>query len=157
MAISCFVAGGGSWPGPFSALTRRAAKVAWKGESDRITHADARSPADNLRANDRSSFFHSKGGLVSVQPEDGKVLWRYTFSLSNFDGSFARCGGRTSSTAPRRMALGRVLPRITKEGEQWKSHGTLAQNPVTRFAITGARRVLSRTATFYGVFGSKQF
>jgi outer membrane protein assembly factor BamB len=71
-------AGGG--PGEaLLGLNKENGQVIWKGEDDKITHA---SPILTTILGTRQAIFFTQKGLVAVQPQDGKVLWRHPFRFS---------------------------------------------------------------------------
>lgn len=75
-----FVAGGG--PGQaLMGVNKLTGAVVWKGEDDKMTHATPTLATIHGR---RQIVFFTQKGLVSVAPQDGKVLWRhpYRFNVS---------------------------------------------------------------------------
>lgn len=58
------------------AFDKKTGKVAWKGQSDKPTHA---SPIPATIAGTRQIIFFTTSGLVAVKPESGQVLWRQAF------------------------------------------------------------------------------
>ncbi len=60
-------------------LNKMDGSVAWKGESDPMTHA---SPVVATILGVRQVIFFTQKGLVSAEAKTGKVLWRYPFRYS---------------------------------------------------------------------------
>ena len=61
------------------ALHKQDGSVAWKGQNDAMTQA---SPIHTTIAGVPQVVFLAQSGLVSVAPETGGVLWRYSFPYS---------------------------------------------------------------------------
>ena len=59
-------------------------KLAWKGEDDLPTHA---SPVPATIHGQRQIIFFTQQGLVSVRPDNGKVLWRQPFPFKTSTAS----------------------------------------------------------------------
>ena len=57
-------------------LNKDTGKVVWKGEDDKMTHA---TPILADIHGVHQAIFFTQTGLVAVQPQDGKVLWRAPF------------------------------------------------------------------------------
>jgi outer membrane protein assembly factor BamB len=73
-----FVAGGG--PGQaLLAFHKDDGRLAWKAEDDLITHA---TPVATTLHDVRQVIFFTQQGLVSVQADNGSVLWRYPFPFN---------------------------------------------------------------------------
>jgi len=70
-----FVGGGG--PGEsLLAFDRSTGHLAWKAHDERITHA---TPIVATFLGQRQIVFFTQSGLVAVQPQDGKLLWKHRF------------------------------------------------------------------------------
>jgi outer membrane protein assembly factor BamB len=61
------------------AFAKKSGELVWKGQDDKMTHA---TPIVATILGVRQIVFFAQSGLVSVQPEDGAVLWRYKFPYS---------------------------------------------------------------------------
>jgi outer membrane protein assembly factor BamB len=70
-----FVGGGGSGQA-FIAFDKNSGEVAWKGQTERITHA---SPVPATIGGVRQIIFFVESGLVSMSADVGAELWRYKF------------------------------------------------------------------------------
>ncbi|MGZ8938103.1 MAG: outer membrane protein assembly factor BamB family protein [Limisphaerales bacterium] len=84
-----FVAGGGSGQSLLG-INKNNGQVVWKGESDKITHA---TPVPATIHGVRQIIFFTQKGLVSVQPQDGKVLWRHKHGYSTSTAASPVVGG----------------------------------------------------------------
>ena len=70
-----YMAGGGRKQA-LLAFHKNDGKLAWKGESDLMTHA---TPIVAEVLGTRQVIFFTQEGLVAVTPDEGDVLWRYEF------------------------------------------------------------------------------
>lgn len=144
-----FVAGGGEGQALLG-LDVATGKTVWKGQDDKMTHA---SPVVAEIHGRKQVVFFTQTGLVSVQPEDGKVLWRqaYPFKVSTaaspiVAGDIVYCSAG--------YGVGAGAYRIAKQGEAWTS------TELWRFP----NKLESHWSTpvyanghLYGIFGSKQY
>jgi len=73
-----FVAGGGSGEALLG-IKKGDGHVAWKSESDKMTHA---TPVPATIHGVRQIIFFTQKGLVSVKPESGAVLWRHNYRFN---------------------------------------------------------------------------
>ena len=145
-----FVAGGG--PGQaLLGIDKESGKVVWKGESDKITHA---TPIAATILDKRQIIFFTQSGLVSVQPNDGKVLWRYNFPYRTSTAASPVVAGDIVYCSAA-YGVGAGAARISKEGGQWKAT-ELWRKPGNALCNHWSTPV-ARDGYIYGVFGSKQF
>lgn len=73
-----FVCGGG--PGQsMLALDKKTGKVVWKAQDEMTTHA---TPTIATIHGVKQVIFFCQSGLVSVDPKDGKLLWKFPFSYN---------------------------------------------------------------------------
>ena len=70
-----FVGGGGAGQSAL-ALNKKTGAVVWKALDETITHA---MPVATTILGQRQIIFFMVSGLVSLEPKDGKVLWRFPF------------------------------------------------------------------------------
>lgn len=73
-----FVAGGGSEEALLG-INKNNGQVAWKAESDKMTHA---TPVPATIHGVRQIIFFTQKGLVSVRPDSGAVLWRHNYRFN---------------------------------------------------------------------------
>jgi len=66
------------------ALRKQDGGEAWKGQNDAMTQS---TPVAATVAGVRQVIFLAQSGLVSVNPANGSVLWRYSFSYSTSTGA----------------------------------------------------------------------
>jgi outer membrane protein assembly factor BamB len=144
-----FVAGGG--PGEaLLGFDKKTGKVIWKGQSDQMTHA---TPIAATILGKRQIIFFTQTGLVSVQPEDGKPLWRYNFRYSTSTAaSPIAAGDIVYCSAGYDVGSGAV--RISKDGNKWKAEEIwrVTGNSICNHWSTP----VYRDGYLYGMFGFKQ-
>jgi outer membrane protein assembly factor BamB len=61
------------------ALNAADGSLAWRSQTDKMTHS---TPVAATILETRQIIFHTQTGLVSVRPENGNLLWRYSISYS---------------------------------------------------------------------------
>jgi outer membrane protein assembly factor BamB len=120
----------------------------WKGQNDTMTQA---SPIAATMAGQRQIIFLTKPGLVSVIPETGAVLWRYSFSYSTSTGASPVAGGdMVYCSAAYGVGAGAV--RISGSGTQltakeaWRSRGDKMNHWATPIHHQGY---------LYGIYGQE--
>ena len=145
-----FVAGGG--PGQaLLGFNKQNGKVVWKGENDRMTHA---SPVAATILGKRQIIFLTQTGAVSVQPEDGKVLWRYKFPYRTSTAASPVVAGDIVYCSAA-YGVGAGAARISKEGDQWKA--TELWRKAGNAFCNHWSTPLAREGFIYGLFGSKEY
>lgn len=142
------VAGGGPEQ-TILAFDKVTGEVVWKALNEKVTHATA-TPATILGVRQTVFFFQS--GLVSVDPQDGKVLWRYAFPFSvSTAASPVVAGDIVYCSAGYGVGAGAV--KISKAGEKfeateiWRTKGTNINHWSTPIVKDGY---------IYGLFGFKE-
>ena len=73
-----YVAGGGAGQS-ILAFNKQTGAVAWKAHDEKITHS---TPVAATIHGVRQVIFFCQSGLVSVDPKDGKLLWKHTFKFA---------------------------------------------------------------------------
>ncbi len=73
-----FVGGGGVGQA-FLGIDKTDGRVVWKAHDDKITHA---TPVPATIAGVRQIIFFTQKGLLSLAPDSGKELWRYSFRFN---------------------------------------------------------------------------
>ena len=107
-----FVNGNGSGQ-TLLALRTTDGSLVWKGHNDKMTQA---TPVAATILGVRQIIFFAQSGLVSVAPQTGAVLWRYTFRYSTATGaSPVVAGDIVYCSAGYGVGAGAV--RITKAGD----------------------------------------
>lgn len=113
---SVFVAGGGP-DQSLLAINKKDGSVVWKGFDEKMTHATC-VPA--TIHGQRQVIFFVQSGLVSVEPNTGKELWRYahpykvsTAASPVVSGDIVYCSSG--------YGVGGGAARISKEGSSWKA------------------------------------
>jgi outer membrane protein assembly factor BamB len=126
-------------------------KVAWKGESDKMTHA---SPIAATILGTRQAIFLTQKGLVSVEPHSGKVLWRHPFKFNvstaaspvvENDIVYCSAGYGVGSTAIRLSKTGDSF----KAEELWRVTGDKIANHWSTPVV--------KDGYLYGMFQFKQY
>ncbi len=111
-----FVAGGGAGQA-LLAFQKKDGKVAWKNESDSMTHA---TPIAATILGQKQIIFFTQQGLVSAAAENGNVLWRYKFPyVTSTAASPVVCGDIVYCSAGYGVGAGAV--KIKKEGSQFSA------------------------------------
>jgi outer membrane protein assembly factor BamB len=146
-----FVAGGG--PGQsLLAFNKNNGQLAWKGQDDKMTHA---TPIATTILDKRQIIFFTQSGLVSVTPESGEVLWRYTFPYKVSTAASPVVAGQIVYCAAG-YGVGAGAVKVTKSGdsfsakELWRSTGN---QPVANHWSTP----VYRDGHLYGMFSFKEY
>ena len=134
----------------FLAFNKKDGKLAWKGGSDKPTHA---SPVPATILGVRQVIFFTQSGLVSVSTQDGKILWRHPFPYTTSTASdpivwndIVYCSAG--------YGVGGGACQITKTGndfsakELWRHKGGTVNHWTTPVGKDGY---------LYGIFGFKDF
>lgn len=124
-----FVAGGGEGQALLG-INKVDGHVVWKGENDRMTHA---TPVPASIHGVRQVVFYTQKGLVAVQPNDGKVLWRHPmrYNVSTAASPIIKDDIVYCSAG---YGVGALAVQITKQGstfaakELWRSTGNKLAN-----------------------------
>lgn len=146
-----FVAGGG--PGQsVLALNKNTGEVVWKAHDELITHA---TPVVATILGERQIIFFLQKGLVSVAPEDGKILWRFPFRYNvSTAASPVVCGDIVYCSAG--YGVGGGACKITREGDAFKA--------TELYKIPGDKQIANHWSTpvyrdghLYGMFSFKKY
>lgn len=145
-----FVAGGGSGQALLG-INKNDGKVVWKGQNDTMTHA---TPIAATILGQRQIVFFTQKGLVSVQPADGKLLWRYNFPFSTSTAASPIAAGDVVYCSAG-YGVGAGAARISKEGNEWKAAEIwrLTGNNICNHWSTPVHR----NGYLYGMFSFKQY
>jgi len=111
-----FMAGGGQGQSLLG-INKTSGKVVWKGQDEKMTHA---TPIAATILGKRQIIFFTQRGLISVQPSDGQLLWRYQFPYSTSTAASPIAAGDIVYCSAG-YGVGSGAARITKEGDQWKA------------------------------------
>jgi len=111
------VAGGGP-DQTFLAFDKNTGKVAWRKESDLITHA---TPTPATIGGMRQLIFFTKSGLVSLEAKSGNVLWRFAVPSSRPVGASPVVGGDIVYCSAG-YGLGAAACRVTNISGQFSAH-----------------------------------
>lgn len=124
--------------------------LVWKGQSDKMTHA---TPIAATILGQRQVIFFTQSGLVSVVPENGRVLWRYAFPYSVSTAASPVAGGDiVFCSAGYNVGAGAV--RISREGDGFKAT-ELWRKP--KELMNHWSTSVYRDGHLYGLFGFKQY
>jgi outer membrane protein assembly factor BamB len=108
------VAGGGAGE-TYLAFDKNSGKLLWKSGTDKITHA---SPTPATIHGQRQIVFFMQSGLVSIDPETGKELWRQKFSFKTSTAASPVIGGDiVYCSAGYNVGAGAF--RVEKSGDKW--------------------------------------
>jgi len=134
----------------FLAFNKKDGKLAWKGGSDKPTHA---SPVPATILGVRQVIFFTQSGLVSAAVKDGKILWRHPFPFTTSTASdpivwndMVYCSAG--------YGVGGGACKITKTAngfsatELWRHKGETVNHWTTPVCKDGY---------IYGIFGFKDF
>jgi outer membrane protein assembly factor BamB len=111
-----FVGGGG--PGEsLLAFDKATGKVAWKAYDEKITHA---TPTAATILGQRQVIFFTQSGLVSVNPTDGKLLWKHPFKYQTSTAASPVVGEDIVYCAAG-YGVGATAVKISKEGSAFKA------------------------------------
>ena len=111
-----YMAGGG--PGEsIVAINPKDGAVVWKAFDEMMTHA---TPVATTILGQRQIIFFLQSGLLAVEPETGKELWRYAFEYkTSTAASPVVSGDIVYCSAGYGVGAGAV--RVAKEGDTWKA------------------------------------
>jgi outer membrane protein assembly factor BamB len=145
-----FMAGGGAGQALLG-IDKNTGKTIWKAEDDKMTHA---TPVMATIHGVRQVVFFTQKGLVSLEPESGKLLWRYPFQYSTstaaspvIAGDIAYCSAGYN--------VGSGAARITKNGdtfeakEIWRTKGNKNANHWST--------PVEKDGYLYGMFSFKEY
>ncbi len=106
---------GGGQDQSLLAFNKKTGALAWKGQSDGMTHA---TPTPVTMFGTRQVIFRTDQGLVSVVPTSGEVLWRYTFPHRVSSASSPIVGGDMVYISSA-YGMGSGVAKIGKDGDKW--------------------------------------
>jgi outer membrane protein assembly factor BamB len=113
------VAGGGPNQ-TFLAFNKDTGALAWKAGNEKVTHATA-TPATIHGV--RQVIFFVQSGLVSIEPQTGKELWRFAFPFNVSSASSPIVGGENGDIVYCAAAynMGSGACKVTKDGDAFKA------------------------------------
>lgn len=146
-----FAAGGG--PGEsLLAFDKNTGRVVWKGQDEMMTHA---TPVVATILGQRQVIFFVQKGLVSVEPKEGKVLWRFPFRYSTstaaspvVDGKIVYCSAG--------YGVGGGACEISREGEHFTAT-KLWEIPGNKEVANHWSTPVAKDGYLYGMFSFKKF
>jgi len=134
------------------AFNKSDGSIAWKGESDVMTHA---TPIVAEIRGQRQVIFFTQEGLVSLVPDTGEVLWRQDFPYKTstaaspvVSGSMVYCSAG--------YGVGAAVYLISKTGDKWSSEEmwfSRGNKPIVNHWSTPVQR----NGFLYGMFGFKDY
>ena len=144
------LAGGGKGQA-LMGLDKKSGAVKWKGEDDAMTHA---TPVIADILGTHQCIFFTQSGLVSVEPQSGKVLWRapYKFAVSTAASPVVYEDIVYCSAG---YGVGAGAFKITKEGsgfkatELWRKEGNELANHWSTPVV--------KDGYLYGMFSFKEY
>ncbi len=146
-----FVGGGG--PGEsLLAFEKDTGKVAWKSHDEKITHA---TPIVATLLGTKQIIFFTQSGLVSVNPADGKLLWKHPFKYSVSTAASPVVGGDIVYCAAG-YGVGATAVKVSREGGDWKATElwrTAGNQPVANHWSTP----VYFQGHLYGMFSFKEY
>jgi outer membrane protein assembly factor BamB len=111
-----FIGGGG--PGEsLIAFDKATGRVAWKALDEKITHA---TPIAATILGQRQVIFFVQSGLVSMNPTDGKLLWKHPFAYRTSTAASPVVGEDIVYCAAG-YGVGATAVKISKDGGQFKA------------------------------------
>lgn len=125
-----FACGGGGNEQSLLAFNKKTGSLVWKAENDKLTHA---TPVPATILGTRQVIYLTQSGLVSVVPESGKVLWRYSFPYKTSTASSPIVAGEIVYCAAA-YGVGAGACKVFKTdagftaGEIWRVAGGEMQN-----------------------------
>ncbi len=144
---------GGGGPGEsLLALDQATGQPVWKAHDEKITHA---TPVAATILGQRQIIFFMQSGLVSLNPADGKLLWKHPFRYNVSTAASPVVGGDTVFCAAG-YGVGATGVKITKEGdtlkatELWRTQGN---HPVANHWSTPVHY----QGHLYGMFSFKEY
>ncbi len=146
-----FVGGGGAGES-LIAFEKTDGKVVWKAHDEKITHA---SPTAATILGQRQIIFFTQSGLVSVNPQDGKLLWKHPFQYKVSTAASPVAADDIVYCAAG-YGVGATAVRISKDGsafkatELWITHGN---QPVANHWSTP----VYFKGHLYGMFSFKEY
>jgi outer membrane protein assembly factor BamB len=111
-----YVGGGGAGES-LLALNKVNGAVVWKAHDEKITHA---TPVVANLLGQKQIIFFTQSGLVSVNPADGKLLWKHPFKFSVSTAASPVVGGDIVYCAAG-YGVGSTAVKISKEGDAFKA------------------------------------
>jgi outer membrane protein assembly factor BamB len=113
------VNGGGSGQ-TFLAFNKSDGKLAWKTGDEKITHA---TPTPATIHGVPQIVFFTQAGLVSLQPETGKELWRHAFPFDTSTASSPIVGGKDGDIVfcAAGYGVGAGAFKVTKNGDTFSA------------------------------------
>jgi outer membrane protein assembly factor BamB len=145
------VAGGGAGQ-TFLAFNKSDGKLIWKSGDEKVTHA---TPTLATIHGQQQLIFFVQSGLVSLDPKDGKELWRFAFPFKIATASSPIIGGKNGDVVycSAGYGVGSAACRVSKDGEKfsasqlWRAESENMNHWTTPVHLDGH---------LYGIFGFRQ-
>jgi outer membrane protein assembly factor BamB len=145
-----FVAGGGAGQA-LLALDRVSGVTVWKSQDDLMTHA---TPVVTTIGGQEQVIYFTQSGLVALNTQDGKLLWRHPFKYSvSTAASPVVSGDIVYCTAG--YGVGSTAVRVAKSGDQWTVN-ELWRTPGNKIANHWSTPV-AHNGYLYGMFSFKEY
>lgn len=146
------IVSGGSAGQTFLAFNKYDGKLAWKAGDEKVTHA---TPTLATIHGQQQLIFFTQSGLVSLQPKDGKELWRFPFPFKIATASSPIVGGKNGDVVycSAGYGVGSAACRIAKNGAKfsasqlWRAEGEHMNHWTTPVYLDDH---------LYGIFGHNQ-
>jgi outer membrane protein assembly factor BamB len=146
-----FVAGGG--PGEsMLGLNKDSGQVVWKTGDERITHS---TPVVATIHAERQVIFFMQSGLVSIDSQGGKLLWKYPFSFS-ISTAISPVVSDDIVYLSAGYGIGSAACRIEKQGSRFTA-SKLWFSPGNEPVVSHWSTPVCKDGYLYGMFGFKKF
>lgn len=146
-----YVAAGGKEQS-FLAIHKKTGQVAWKSGSEQITHA---TPVVDTVLGQKQVIFFVQSGLVSLNPDTGKELWRYPFRYSTSTAaSPVVCGDIVYCSAG--YDVGGGACKITKNGDAFTAK-EIWRTPGNKQVPNHWSTPVYKDGYLYGMFSFKRY
>jgi outer membrane protein assembly factor BamB len=146
-----FVAGGGK-DQSLLAFNKANGQLAWKAHDEKMTHA---TPVAATIHGQRQIIFFTQSGLVSVNPTDGKLLWKHPFRF-NVSTAASPVVADDLVYCAAGYGVGATAVRVSRTGGEWKAAEvwrTTGNHPVANHWSTP----VYHKGHLYGMFSFKEY
>ncbi|MGC8830808.1 MAG: PQQ-binding-like beta-propeller repeat protein [Verrucomicrobiia bacterium] len=141
----------GSKNGSLMGIDKDTGRVVWKTGDFGMTHS---TPTIATIHNTRQVIFFTQQGLVSVMPQNGKILWKQSFPRA-VSTAISPVVGDDIVYCSAGYGVGSAAYKIVKSGNDW-SVKELWRKPGNRFCNQWSTPVYYN-GFIYGIFGFKQY